>query len=201
MIATLTGKVADVGGESCIIDVNGVGYLVLMPLPALESLSRTTEVVKIYTYFHLREDAANLFGFLNPEDKAIFEKLIGVSGVGPKTALAILSNLSGESIREAIEHEDHRALTTVSGVGLKTAQRLVLELKGKLGRITQSKAGEEQIPASNYVSVIGDAVDALVALGYPQKEAAAAVDVVYKADHNLTTPEMVRLALRNLGRK
>lgn len=201
MIATLTGKVADVGGESCIIDVNGVGYRVLMPLPALESISRITETVKIYTYFHLREDAANLFGFLNLEDKLIFEKLIGVSGIGPKTALAILSKISGDSIREAIEHEDHRALTTVSGVGLKTAQRLILELKGKLGKITQSKTGEEQILASRYVSVIGDAVDALVALGYPQKEAVAAVDMVYKADNGLTTPEMIRLALRNLGRK
>ena len=200
MIATLTGKVADVGGESCIIDVNGVGYEVLMPLPALESLSRNGEAVKIYTYFHLREDAANLFGFLNLEDKSIFEKLIGVSGIGPKTALAILSNMSGDSIREAIEHEDHRALTTVSGVGLKTAQRLVLELKGKLGRITQSETGGQK-SASRYVSAIGDAVDALIALGYPQKEAAAAVDMVYKADNGLTTPEMVRLALRNLGRK
>lgn len=200
MIATLTGNVADVGGESCIIDVNGVGYRVLMPLPALESLSRTTEPVKIYTHFHLREDGASLFGFLNPEEKTIFEKIIGVSGIGPKTALAILSNVSGDSFREAIESENYRILTAVSGVGLKTAQRLVLELKGKLGRITQSGT-EDQKSVSSYVSVIGDAVDALIALGYPQKEAAAAIDSIYKQDTGLTTPEMVRLALRNLGRK
>lgn len=200
MIATLTGNVADVGGESCIIDVNGVGYRVLMPLPALESLSRTTEPVKIYTHFHLREDGASLFGFLNPEEKTIFEKIIGVSGIGPKTALAILSNVSGDSFREAIESENHRILTAVSGVGLKTAQRLILELKGKLGRITRSGT-EDQKSVSSYVSVIGDAVDALIALGYPQKEAAAAIDSIYKQDTGLTTPEMVRLALRNLGRK
>lgn len=198
MIATLTGKVADVGGEGCIIDVNGVGYRVLMPLPALETLSRTAEPVKIYTHFHLREDGASLFGFLTPEEKAIFEKIIGVSGIGPKTALAILSNLSGDTLREAIENEDHRVLTGVSGVGLKTAQRLILELKGKLGRVTGT---EGQKGVSRYVSVTGDAVDALVALGYPQKEAAAAVDAVYQKDTKLTTPEMVRLALRNLGRK
>lgn len=199
MIATLTGKVADVGGEGCIIDVNGVGYRVLMPLPALETLSRTTEPVKIYTHFHLREDGASLFGFLTPEEKTIFEKIIGVSGIGPKTALAILSNVSGDSFREAIESENHRVLTGVSGVGLKTAQRLILELKGKLGRITGS--GTEGQKSSRYVSVVGDAVDALIALGYPQKEAAAAVDAVYQKDTKLTTPEMVRLALRNLGRK
>lgn len=200
MIATLTGKVADVGGESCIIDVNGVGYRVLMPLPALETLSRTTEQVKIFTHFHLREDGVSLFGFLNLEDKAIFEKIIGVSGIGPKTALAILSSLSGDSFREAIENEDHRVLTSISGIGLKTAQRLILELKGKLGRIAKGGTGELRL-ASRLISPIGDAVDALIALGYPQKEAAAAVDAVYKEDNGLTTPEMVRQALRNLGRK
>lgn len=199
MIATLTGNVVEVGGESCIIDVNGVGYRVFMPLPALETLSRATEPVKVYTHFHLREDSASLFGFLTIEDKGIFEKVIGVSGIGPKTALAILSSLSGDNFREAIENEDHRALTNISGVGLKTAQRLVLELKGKLGRITKSGAGVQR--TSSHYSMTGDAIDALVALGYPQKEAAAAVDAVYKQDSDLTIPEMVRLALRNLGRK
>lgn len=198
MIATLTGKVAEVGGESCIIDVNGVGYRVLMPLPALETLGRTIDTVKIYTHFHMREDGISLFGFLTPEEKAIFEKIIGVSGIGPKTARAILSNVSGDSFREAIESEDHRVLTGISGVGLKTAQRLILELKGKLGRVTGTEGSKG---VSRYVSVTGDAVDALVALGYPQKEAAAAVEAVYQQDAKLTTPEMVRRALRNLGRK
>lgn len=200
MIATLTGKVAAVSGESCIIDVNGVGYRVLMPLPALETLSRATDPVMIYTHFHLREDGVSLFGFLNLDDQGVFEKIINVSGIGPKTALAILSTLSGDDFREAIEHEDHRALTVVSGVGLKTAQRLVLELKGKLGKTTRGGTGESKT-GTRYVSAVGDAVDALVALGYPQKEAAEAVDTVNKTEAGLTTPEMVRLALRYLGRK
>lgn len=200
MIATLTGKVAAVGGESCVIDVNGVGYQVLMPLPALEALSRETAPVTIHTHFHLREDGASLFGFLTQEDKAIFGKIIGVSGIGPKTALAILSHLSGDEFREAIEHEDHRMLTGVPGVGLKTAQRLVLELKGKLEKTAVGGARDAKAPAGQ-TGVMGDAVEALIALGYPQKEAAAAVEAVYKADSGLTTPEMVRLALRNLGRK
>lgn len=200
MIATLTGNVVETGGESCIIEVNGVGYQVFLPLPALETLSRTTEPVKIHIHFHLREDNASLFGFLTTEDKGIFEKVIGVTGIGPKTALAILSGLSGDDFREAIENEDHRALTAISGVGLKTAQRLVLELKGKLGPINRS--GTDNLKStSRYRNVTEDAVDALVALGYPHKEAMAAVDAVYRQDSGLTTPEMVRLALRNLGRK
>jgi Holliday junction DNA helicase RuvA len=154
----------------------------------------------IHTHFHMREDGISLFGFLSLNDKGVFQKIINVSGIGPKTALAILSSLSGDSFREAIENEDHRALTAVSGVGLKTAQRLILELKGKLGKVIRGGTGEQR-SGSRYVSVVGDAVDALVALGYPQKEASAAVDTVYKENTGLTTPEMVRLALRYLGRK
>ena len=117
----------------------------------------------------MREDGISLFGFLNLEDKVVFEKIIGVSGIGPKTALAILSSLSGDSFREAIESEDHRVLTSISGIGLKTAQRLILYLKGKLGRISKGGTGD---PRSNprLTSPIGDAVDALIALGYPRRK-------------------------------
>jgi Holliday junction DNA helicase RuvA len=200
MIATLTGLVTGVSGESCIIDVGGVGYRVFMPLSALETLSHTAEPVKIFTHFHLREDCASLFGFLTTADKNIFEKIIGVSGIGPKTALAILGNLPGERFREAIQNEDHRVLTGVPGVGLKTAQRLVLELKGKLGGSIGS--GEANIKSSTSVySPGGDAVDALVSLGYPQREAVNAVETLLADNKILTSPELVRLALKNLGRK
>lgn len=198
MIATLTGKVDSVSGESCIIDVNGVGYQVLMPLTALEILSRETGVVKLYTHFHLREDDASLFGFLTSEDKTIFEKVITVSGIGPKTGLAILGTLGAEQFQEAIQHEDHRLLTGVSGVGLKTAQRLILELKGKLvsvgGKGQTTKQGDRD-------SAFTDTVEALVTLGYPQKEAVTVVEALIATERNLTTPELVRRALKNLGRK
>jgi Holliday junction DNA helicase RuvA len=171
-----------------------------MALSALEELSRRElETVKIYTHYHVREDDVSLFGFLTPEDKAIFEKIITVSGVGPKTALTILGVLSGERFQEAIMNEDHHALTSVSGVGLKTAQRLILELKGKIAR---SYTGPAASPASpGRQTIVSDAVDALGALGYSSKEAVAAVESIYRADNSLTTPELVRLALRNLGRK
>jgi Holliday junction DNA helicase RuvA len=188
-----------VSGESCIIDVNGVGYRVLMPLSALEALSRETGPVKIYTHFHLREDDASLFGFLTLEDKAIFEKVINVSGIGPKTGLALLGTLGAAQFQEAIRDEDPRRLTGVSGVGLKTAQRLILELKGKLvGVSAKERAGRT---AGRGGGVFADTVEALVTLGYPQKEAVAVVEELLATERNLTTPELVRRALKNLGRK
>jgi Holliday junction DNA helicase RuvA len=199
MIATLTGKVDSVGGESCIIDVHGVGYHVFMPLTALESLSRETTEVKIYTHFQLREDGASLFGFLTPEDKTIFEKVISVSGIGPKTGLAILGTLGAERFLDAIRDEDHRVLTGVSGVGLKTAQRLILELKGKLALVGVS--GNAKQARAQAGSAFADAVDALATLGYPQKEAVMVVEEIISSEKQLTTPELVRRALKNLGRK
>ncbi|HYH03345.1 MAG TPA: Holliday junction branch migration protein RuvA, partial [Bacillota bacterium] len=145
----------------------------------------------------LREDGASLFGFLTPEDKAIFEKVISVSGIGPKTGLAILGSLGAEKFLDAVHNEDHRVLTGVSGVGLKTAQRIILELKGKL----VSVSGKEKTGDTTRNSAFSDTVDALVTLGYPQKEAVAVVEEIVAAERNLTTPEMVRRALKNLGRK
>lgn len=200
MIATLTGKVAAVGGESCILDVNGVGFQIYMPLTNLETLSRATENVKIHTHFHLREEGVSLYGFLSLEDKAIFERIINVSGIGPKTALAILSSLSGIQFSEAIEREDHRALTSVSGVGLKTAQRLVLELKGKLLKGVRSP--ENGAKGSGQAGTpVSDTVDALVALGYLQKEAVPTVETLVREFPDATTPELVRKALQLLGKK
>lgn len=200
MIAVLTGKVESVGGESCILDVNGVGFQVYMPLSALETLSHEPGPVKIYTHFHLREDGASLFGFLNSADKILFEKIIGVSGIGPKTALAILGALSGDIFREAVRNEDYRALTGVSGVGLKTAQRLILELKDKISKGMPAEASGSK-PYSFTRSPVNDAADALIALGYPAKEAAFIAETIGASDHNLTTPEIVRKALQSLAKK
>jgi Holliday junction DNA helicase RuvA len=139
-----------------------------------------------------------LFGFLTSEDKTIFEKVITVSGIGPKTGLAILGTLGAEQFQEAIQHEDQRLLTGVSGVGLKTAQRLILELRGKLVAV----GGKGQAPKQGgRDSAFTDTVEALVTLGYPQKEAVTVVETLIATERNLTTPELVRRALKNLGRK
>jgi len=198
MIATLMGKVERVSGESCIVEVNGVGYLVYMSLPSLEIVSREIDMVKIYTHFQMREDGVTLFGFLSPEEQTVFQKIISVSGVGPKTGLAILGRFSADELRAAIQREDHHVLTSVSGVGLKTAQRLVLELKGKLGSITLNG---ENVKVNLVNSSSSDAIDALIALGYPNKEAQQAVESIIALDQKLTTPELVRKALQHLGRR
>ncbi len=197
MIATLTGKVERVSGESCILEVNGVGYLVQMSLPSLEKLSRVTELIKLYTYFQMREDGVSLFGFLSPDEQSVFQKIISVSGVGPKIGLAVLGRFTPDELRAIIQREDHQTLTSVSGVGLKTAQRLVLELKGKLGNISNSETSSFDPVNSN----TSDAIDALIALGYPNKEAQQIVESIASSGERLTTPELVRKALQHLGRK
>jgi len=197
MIAALTGRIAEVSGGCCLLDVNGVGFEVQVPLPALEELARAEGQVRLYTYLHLREDAVQLFGFLTPGEKKVFERLIGVTGVGPKTALSILSVLSVERLREAVEGDDYRLLASVPGIGQKTAQRLALELRGKLAPThTQAKSGT----AGKGGGEVADAVEALVALGYPMPAALQAVEAAAAQDGIQTAPALVRGALKRLAR-
>lgn len=196
MIASLTGKVIGVSGGACLLEVNGVGYEVRIPLPALEDLAQAPGEVRLHTYFHLREDGAQLFGFLTAEEKQVFERIIGVSGIGPKTALSILSVLAVDRFRQAVEAEDQRLLASVPGVGQKTAQRLILELKGKL---SAPRARAAPVAAAAGGGETADAVEALVALGY---QAAAAIQAVEAAagEGSRTAPALVRAALRRLAR-
>ncbi len=197
MIATLTGRIAEVSGGCCLLDVNGVGYEVQVPLPALEELARAEGQVRLHTYLHLREDAVQLFGFLTPGEKKVFERLIGVTGVGPKTALSILSVLSVERLREAVEGDDYRLLASVPGIGQKTAQRLALELRGKLASARiQAKPGTTGKGGGE----VADAVEALVALGYPMPAAVQAVEAAAAQDGTQTAPALVRGALKRLAR-
>jgi len=196
LIASLTGKVAEVAGGVCLLEVSGVGYEVRVPLPALEELAQAQGEVRLHTYFHLREDGAQLFGFLHPEEKRIFERIIAVSGIGPKTALSILSVLPVERIRQAVESEDHRLLASVPGVGQKTAQRLVLELRGKLAAYVATQGTGR--PGTG--GEMADAVEALVALGYQAAAAMGAVEAAMTEDEGRTAPTLVRAALKRLAR-
>jgi len=119
MIATLTGRVAEVSGGCCLLDVGGVGYEVRVPLSALEELAQASGEVKLHTHLHLREDGAQIFGFLTVAEKRVFERIIGVSGLGPKIALSILSVLAVDRVRQAVEAEDYRLLASVPGSGRK----------------------------------------------------------------------------------
>ncbi|MGE5529817.1 MAG: Holliday junction branch migration protein RuvA [Patescibacteria group bacterium] len=196
MIGALTGRVLEIAGGTCLLDVGGVGYEVQVPLPALEELSRAADQVRLYTHLHLREDGAQLFGFLTQAEKKTFTRLVGVTGIGPKTALSLLSVLSVERIRQAVEAEDHRLLASVPGIGVKTAQRLVLELRGKLGEAAARPAAGEVRAGTE----TADAVEALVALGYPSPAAVQAVEAALAEDPARRAPTLVRAALKRLAR-
>jgi len=168
MIGRLTGTLAEKSPPHLLIDVNGVGYEVDVPMSSFYNLPGLGERVTLLTHFVVREDAQVLFGFLTHDERATFRQLVKISGVGPRTALAILSGLSVAELAQAVSLQESGRLVKVPGIGKKTAERLLLELKGKLGDALAA-------PASVASNAQGDILQALVALGYSDKEAVAAV--------------------------
>ena len=197
MFAHFDGIVAEKTADSIVLDVNGVGYLLMVSGATLSMAPAVGERMKLYCSLNVREDAMELFGFYSREEKAMYERLKGVSGVGSRTALQILSAMSVRDLSLALVAGDANALTRVPGIGKKTAQRLVLELKDKVedSQLTGSAAGIAPRAASNGPE--GEAIAALVALGYSASEAARAVSKV--AGKTDKTDEMIFLALKSLG--
>jgi len=169
MIGRLTGQLVAKQPPQIIVDVGGVGYEVDVPMSTFYALPATGERVQLMTHYVVREDAHLLFGFATNDERAAFRQLIKVTGIGPKVALAVLSGLSVAELNQAIALQDVKRLTRVPGIGNKTAERLLLELKGK---VVASAAGAGAAPA--VASPADDVVNALLALGYSEKEAAAA---------------------------
>ncbi len=189
MIGRLEGQLREVTPGTVLIDVGGVGYLVSTTLSAYEQLSGK-EQAALWIHTSVRADAIVLFGFPSRDELAAFEQLIAVAGVGPRTALAVLSGLTPADLADAVETGDAPRLQRAPGVGKKTADRIVLELKGRLG---------DPIPGSQGSSR-SDAVSALVNLGYPQREAQRAVDHVSHANEGSDLGNVLRLALQKLTR-
>jgi Holliday junction DNA helicase RuvA len=174
MIAFLRGKLAVEAPGMIVVDVNGVGYKLLVSNSTLAAMPSIGQEVFIFTHLVVREDDMQLYGFQTEDELAMFLLLLNVSGMGPKGALSVLSVYPPDSIREYISNEDVTALTRVPGVGKKTAQRLILELKDKIGKVISSaKQGSNVIAGDS--SVIRDAEFALAALGYNQSEAGDAI--------------------------
>jgi Holliday junction DNA helicase RuvA len=197
MISQLRGQLAGVGGDAIVVDVNGVGYKAFMPLSEIGRLPGSGEEVRLYVTTYVREDLLALYGFLDEPQRDLFEMLLGVSGVGPRVALAILSVLSTDELLNAIGNDDARQLQRAPGVGLKLAQRLVLELRDRVGRVP--RAAGTAAPAFNSAS---DAVEALQSLGYNRTEATKAVEkAVEEAEDRNDTGKLVRTALRFLTKK
>ncbi len=181
MYAHISGTVAEIiaGKESgsLVIDCGGVGYLLSVSNSTLSQAPAVGQKMKCYTHLSVREDALELFGFATREEKNMFVKLHGVSGIGPKTALAILSTLSVRELSIALVTGDANSIARAPGVGKKTAQRLILELKDKVENeeLTGSTASVKSAPLPAQSNVAGEAIEALMALGYQSSEAAAAV--------------------------
>lgn len=193
MIGKLSGTLAEKQPPTLLLDVGGVGYEIEAPMSTIYDLPNTGERVSLYTHLVIREDAHLLFGFLTRRERESFRQLIRISGIGPRIALAILSGMSTDDLARAIQTEDAAALARVPGIGKKTAERLILELRGKLGAdISGLPAG-----AAAPVSSQSDIVAALLALGYNEREAAAAIKPL-PAD--ISVNDGIRQALKSLAR-
>jgi Holliday junction DNA helicase RuvA len=190
MIGRLTGLLAEKAPPHLLIDVNGVGYEVDVPMSSFYNLPALGERVTLLTHFVVREDAQVLFGFLTHEERATFRLLVKISGVGPRTALAILSGLSVTELAQAVAMQETGRLVKVPGIGKKTAERLLLELKGKLGDAVNA-------PASVSAGAQSDILQALLALGYNDREAAAALKAL---PPDVAVSDGIKLALRALGK-
>lgn len=181
MISYIRGKLAAVEEEKVILDVGGVGYGIFMPGQSMGRLPAIGSEVQLHTYLNVREDAMQLFGFLTRDDLKIFKLVIGVSGIGPKGGLSILSKLTPDDLRFAVLSGDAKAISAAPGIGKKTAEKLIIELKDKLSMedmIRESVSEETVIPQSGITGIQTDAVQALTALGYGSTEALRAVKQV-----------------------
>ena len=189
MIGRLTGLLADKSPPQLLIDVNGVGYEVDVPMSSFYNLPGLGERVTLLTHFVVREDAQTLFGFLTPEERQTFRLLIKITGIGPRMALALLSGLSVGELAQAVARQETGRLVKVPGIGKKTAERLLLELKGKL-------ADAVNAPATLANDAQADILQALIALGYSDREAAAALKHL-PADTSVS--DGIKLALKSLA--
>ncbi|ARB03973.1 Holliday junction branch migration protein RuvA [Neisseria lactamica] len=192
MISRLTGKLVEKNPPQIVIDVNGVGYEADVSMQTFCNLPPVGESVQLFTQLIIREDAHLLFGFATNEERQTFRQLIKVSGIGAKTALGILSAMTADELARAVAEEDVKRLSSAPGIGKKTAERMVLELRGKLVAHTVTDGLFAAAPAADETE---DIVSTLLALGYSEREAKAAVKGVPKG---ADVGEGVRLALKNL---
>lgn len=204
MIRFIKGSLAEAKDGEIVVENNGIGYAISVPMSVIELLPSIGEELKVYTYFHVREDAMQLFGFLTQDDLEVFKLLITVNGIGPKVALGILGFMSAYDIRYAVMADDAKAIAKAPGIGPKTASKLILELKDKLtledmfGDIAESQdVLVEREDSVDKKEIVQDAIEALVVLGYPKTDAAKAVRSV-ELDKNMTVEELLKKSLKKL---
>lgn len=197
MISVLSGKLLEKTPASAVISCGGVGFFVNIPASVAGALPESGGECTVFTHLEVREDALELYGFETPYQREIFRRLIGVSGVGPKSALAILSLYDPDRVAVCVAAGDYKAFTACAGVGPKIAQRIVLELKDKIGTIGSSGSAVNAV-APPAASAGAEALAALVSLGFSNSEAAQAISAL-PAD--LASEELISRALRSLAKR
>jgi len=199
MIAFLRGRVLDKHPNRIIIDVSGVGYEVHVPLSTYYDIGEAGADVSLRVHMHVREDALQLYGFLTSLEQLLFERLIGISGIGPKLAVAVLSGIDSRELVAAVQRADVARLTRVPGVGKKTAERIVLELKDRLRDVAVAAESVAAGPSTGD-RLRDDLVSALQNLGYHRPLAEKSVDAALKSDGAATFEDALKSALRELMR-
>ena len=200
MIAFLRGRILDKQPNLLIVDVQGVGYLVTVPLSTFYDAGDAGDEVALRIYTHVREDALQLYGFLTSLEQQLFERLIAISGIGPKLAVAVLSGIEPGELVGAIHRGDIARLTGIPGVGRKTAERMALELKDRLAHLTVAADTGARTAASPGEQLRGDLLSALQNLGYHRPLAEKAVDAALSSADAPTFEQALKSALRELMR-
>jgi Holliday junction DNA helicase RuvA len=195
MIAHVWGKPVLTGDKWVVIDVQGIGYQVQVTQPALQLLTHNKEPVKLFTHMAVREDAITLYGFMHHSELEMFRILISVSGIGPQTAMNLLSQVGIEDFAIAILNEDEKALTRISGIGPKSAKRLILELRDKMKKVGETILTSESGRTS---PAMHDAVSALISLGFAEKESRDAVNDAAQTLKSPTVQELIKASLSRL---
>ena len=205
MIAFIKGKLLEKDPSGLLIDVNGMGYEVFVPMTTFYALGDKDSEISLYTHFVVREDVQQLYGFKSKVDKKVFQALIKVNGVGAKIALAILSGVDCKTLLHCVENKDYGLLSTVPGIGKKTAERLVIEMSDKLEKLSGEIHGQGDDTTGTYIpntddnqsattSIFNESVDGLMALGYKQRDAEKMIRSTIKDSKN--SSEAIKNALR-----
>ena len=199
MIGLLRGRIADKQPNILIVDVQGVGYEVHVPLSTFYEAGDTGAEISLRIYTHVREDALQLYGFLTELERRLFEKLIGISGIGPKLAIAVLSGMDPRELMTSVQRGDVARLTGIPGVGKKTSERIVLELRDRLAQLPGG-APADSAPSNGADRVRSDLLSALQNLGYHRPQAEKAIDATLQTMSSPTFEQALKAALRELMR-
>lgn len=199
MLAFIKGELIHIGSDYIVVETGQIGYEIAVPQSVIVDIPRVGQEVKIHTYMNVREDAIKLFGFLTRDDLEVFKLLITVSGIGPKGACAILSVLTTDELKYAILADDSKTIAKAPGVGSKTAQKVIIELRDKMKveDLFTSNGNGNTIMSSVSNDSVGEAVQALVVLGYTSTEATRAIRGI-NSDEEMSVEELIKGALKKL---